>query len=698
MAFVSAVVLPARFGTARFWAAVFAAPALLGIGRLLLGSSFTLALELAAAGAIVLVLPGALIVRALGRPPSLGVAAAAALAWSLAVLFLALVVTFASEANLSLTLAVVILFIGAAVWPAATAAVSVEADRDERRVLLWVLGAAVVFAGLVWWVDGTISGDALFHLARVRKLETFQVLYSVRAANEFVDGGLHPGYAFPLWHGALALVSRIAGVDPALVVGHFAAVLVPLAFLVNYGAGRALFRSWAGGVAVLGAQVAQLGFARAGVGSFEFLALPATAARLLLAPAVLALAFALAQGGSWTLLPALAAAGAALALVHPTYALFLALPLGGFLLARLVLAPRDRRTLFRLAWSLPALVVPFGLYSLWIMPVLNSTIALTDKDRARALEHYASQLDVSGGHYRLAPEAIARGGAAVVAALVAVPLAALAARRLWAAVVLGGALAVLVVVLVPQAFTAFSDEVSLSQGRRLAIFLPLSFALAGGMLLAGRFRRAGVAAALAAGIVLQVVYPGDFGYKVAGGGPGWAVWIAAFGGGAALLAGAWLRREGAEPTRWGALAALAFVIPVAVAGLAHLQRDDRPDPYALSPGLLRELRSIQPRRVIFANLETSYRIAAYATLYVAADPPAHVARTRLNHPYQRRLDVIRFFFRPETDAERMAILDKYIAHAVVVDKTRPYPAHFLGTLRKAYDDERYAVYLVHPPS
>ena len=35
------------------------------------------------------------------------------------------------------------------------------------------------------------------------------------AADEFADGGLHPGYAFPLWHAFLALVGKLAGEDLA---------------------------------------------------------------------------------------------------------------------------------------------------------------------------------------------------------------------------------------------------------------------------------------------------------------------------------------------------------------------------------------------------------------------------------------------------------------------------------------------------
>jgi hypothetical protein len=692
----SAVTLTAPRVSPRFLAGVAAAPALLGVAHLLPETGVGLSLRLAAATVVVLLLPGALILRAIGWPTSPGVAAAGAVSLSLGVVFVALLVTFAGEANLTLTTAVVAIFAGAAVWPAALACPPAS-DRSERLAVLGVLAVGVVLAAIVWWAAGTISGDALFHLARVRKLDDFEILYSVRAANEFIDGGLHPGYAFPLWHGVLALVARIGGVDPAEVVRHLATVLTPLALLVSYGAGRALFRSWAGGVAALTVTLAQLGFSRAGTGSFAFLALPATSARVLIVPAVLALVFALAGGGSWSLLAPLVAAGTALALVHPTYALFLALPLAGLVVARIALEPGDRGGPLRLALALPTLLVPFFLYSLWILPVLNSTVARGEDDRARALGRYAGQLDVVGGAYRLAPDFIARGGAAVVAALLAVPVAALAARRLWGALVLGGSLAVFLVVLVPPVFTPFADAVSISQGRRLAAFLPLVFALAGAAVLLGRLRLVGVVVALAAGALLQALYPGEFSYRVGEGGPGWTVWLALVGGALALALAVWRRPAGPEPTLWAALAAVAFALPMAVTGLADVRKEDRPDRYALTPGLVAELQTIEKRRVILSNLEASYRVAAYAPLYIVGAPPAHVARTKLNRPLHRRRDVVAFFFRRGvSDVRRREILDDYLVHAVLVDKSRRYPREFVRYLYRIYEDERYVLYRVHP--
>ena len=81
--------------------------------------------------------------------------------------------------------------------------------------------AGALLGLLLWHVSGNVGGDGFFHLGRVQKLLAFGDL-STGAVDEFPDGGLHPGYAFPLWHGVLALVAKVSGADPVDVVLHAA--------------------------------------------------------------------------------------------------------------------------------------------------------------------------------------------------------------------------------------------------------------------------------------------------------------------------------------------------------------------------------------------------------------------------------------------------------------------------------------------
>jgi hypothetical protein len=623
----------------------------------------------------VLFLPGAIVARALGLR-----GAAVTLAWSLALVFGALAVTFAVEGSLTLTL-VLLLVAGLAALPFAR-----RAPRPERIPgRWWVLGAGALLGLLLWHVAGEIGGDGLFHLARVRKLEAFDSL-SLGSVNEFADGGLHPGYAFPLWHGFLALVARVAFLDPAAVVLHEASVLAPVALLVAYEAGYALFRRVGPAVAVVCAQVAVTAFAPAHGGAYTALGLPATASRQLLLPAAVALALAYVARPSRGVLVSAAAAGLVLAVVHPTYAIFLWLPFAGFLLVRTLVARGEAK---RIAAALGALVVPAGAYLLWLLPVVRETrsVAPDAGELQRAFEQYRGQLDVfSDTSYRLAPEVFGRAGAVAVAALLFVPLAGLALRRRWAAYVLGGFLAVAAVLLVPALFVQFSDLVSLSQSRRAAGFWPVAFAFAGGLVvLAALLRWLLLPFALAAGIALQLLYPGEFEYRLQEGGPALVTWIAIGGGVVALAIGLWKRPAVERPGGLVGLAAALFVLPVAVHAAANWSPSPARTASPLTAGLVEALRDDVPKgTVVYSDLETSYRIAAFAPVYIAAAPPSHVADTAKNRPYARKAANIRFF-----ETGDLAIPRRYGAQWLVVDGKR---FRIAPPSEPVYEDARYRLY------
>jgi hypothetical protein len=585
-------------------------------------------LRLAAATAVVL-LPGALVALAVGQR-----SVAAAVAWTMAIVFVAWLAVFALNGAIWTAVGAL------AVVGAVAAPFAVRAGRPERPA---IVGAAVAAGGVVlglllWHVAGAVTGDALFHLGRVRKLVELDDLH-LTTVNEFADGGLHPGYAFPLWHGFLALIAEVSGLDPAVVVNHEDSVLAPLACVVAWEAGRAVFRSSAAGVSVAVASVGLYCLAAGGGGSWATMALPGTASRQLLVPAALALFFLHAESRRVAHSIGLAATFGALALVHPTYALFLLAPLGGYAVIRWA---EWRRS----ALALAAATLPVAAVFLWLKPIVDETLSHEPgpAERARALRHYAEQLDISSpSSYHLAPEVVGRAGAIAVGALLLVPLAGFAIRRRWGAFVLGGFVPILALMLVAPLFTHFSDAVSLSQSRRAAGFVPFAFALAGGLAILMRWVVL-VPAALAAGFALQRLWPGDFAYGLRDGGPVAATWVAAGGGAAALVLGLVFRPE--PPLERHVLAAFAtvlFVIPVAIHGFSNWQPRTPLDPHALAPQLVRELERVPPRSIIIAAPETSYRVVADAPVYVVAAPPAHVANTTKNRPYARREDVREWF-------------------------------------------------------
>jgi hypothetical protein len=579
---------------------------------------------------------------------------------------------------------VAVLVLGAIAAVALVPAVWRRADRPLRGTD-FVLPAAVVFGILLWHVAGSIGGDALFHLARVRKLDDLDSL-SLQSVVEFRDGGLHPGYAFPVWHGFLALVAKLAGVDPAAVVLHEAAVLAPLALLVAYEAGVRVLGSAAAGVSVLLAQVALIGLAAGNGGAYTALALPPTASRQLLVPAVIALVFAYLERPSWARLAPVVPATVALALVHPTYAVFLCIPLAGYAVVRLPFAWSEAR---RTLWAVGSVGASTLVAVLPIKSLAADTAGFTPDaaEKRRALKHYADQLDVfSLDRYRISPEVFGRTGAVAVAALVLLPLAALAFRRRWSAFVLGGSLMVFVLTLSSLVFPHFADVVSLSQARRAAGFVPFAFAFAGGAwVLATWARWFALPAALAAGIALQLAFPGDFGYGKSGG-PAIVAWIAAWGAVAAIVAGVALRRDLPLRHAWiGAGAAVLFVIPVAVHGFANWSARPVNHSRDLTPGLVRALREVVPERaVVFADPETSYRVAAYAPVYLAVAPPEHVADTAKNRPYERREDVRRFLRTGDLRVPRRYGAEWIVVHRPSTKLDLPLP--------RVYADSRFVLY------
>src|SRR6188508_3838728 len=84
-------------------------------------------------------------------------------------------------------------------------------------------------------------------------------------------------------------------------------------------------------------------------------------------------------------------------------------------------------------------------------------------------------------------------------------------------------------------------------------------------------------------------------------------------------------------TLFRSLAAGLFVFPVLVHAAWNWSASGERRASPLTPGLVDALRDEVPERaVVYSDLETSYRIAAFAPVYVAAAPPGHVADTEQN--------------------------------------------------------------------
>ena len=576
-------------------------------------------------GTAVVLAPGAAVARALGRR-----SLAHTFAWALAALFVAWAVVFTVHSDIRLAGGLLALvWVGAVVLGhrfRRAAGSHAESGSKLCRVAVWAGG--VVLGWLLWSVEGPVTGDGPFHEGRVRKLVSLGNLH-LRTLDEFKDGGLHPGYAFPLWHAFLAVIAWVAQLDPSIVVQREPSVLTPIVCVLVWESGTVIFGSAFAGLSVLVSSVALFVFAAGYGGSFDNLTLPATAGRQLLVPVALVLLFGWFERRDRVALAGAAVTFGALGLIHATYAVFLLLPLAGYALMRL----SEWKTS---AVGLAAAIVPTGLAALWLKPIADETVSRTTG--LQELVQFRSQLVIENlHHFRVAPQVFGRSGSIAVVSLLVLPVTALARRSRWSAFALGGSLVVLIVMEVSWLFVQFSNVVSLSQSHRAPGFAPAPFVFAGAAALLARSWLV-LPASLAAGIAAQLQWPGDFNYVLMHGGPASATWIALFGGLAALVAAAvFLRRyEPRERHALGFAAVVLFTLPVFVHGFVRWRPQTPVDPLALSPRLIHNLRTKVPKgAIVIAPVETSYRVVAEAPVYVVAVPPPHAANTRANDPYGR---------------------------------------------------------------
>ena len=140
------------------------------------------------------------------------------------------------------------------------------------------------------------------------------------------------------------------------------------------------------------------------------------------------------------------------------------------------------------------------------------------------------------------------------------------------------------------------------------------------------------------------------------------------------------------PLETGAsLAAAAFLIPVFGGGLLDWRRPDPPEIATLTPGLVAAMSDeVEPGTIVYSDSETSFRLAAFAPVYIAVAPPGHVADTEENRPYERARDARQFFRTGE-----LAIARGYGAEYIVVDGLR---SELELDLPVVYSDDRFTVY------
>jgi hypothetical protein len=634
-----------------------------------------------------LVLPGAVILRLLGWPRSLAAALPACAVWS---------VTALAPGFMLMLLVGRGLFV-AILWLLAVIAVGLVLGRGTPVEVEFRLSWALLFLGsmaglalLLWLGSWNNVGDAVEHIARMRKITDLSPpAHHLDQLGLLPPGtGLHPGYAFPLWHATGAVIVWITGLEETTMFRFWPAALVPFVALAIYRAGRSMFGCREAGIATFIAYLGLFAFP-AGVYYFSLISYPGNISIFLFWPLVIDRLFTYLREGGREPLWTIAAAAFAVSAIHGSYAPFMILLVGLFFITRLVIV-RDRSELRRMGLAFGFLTVPFLLFLIWLFPAADSSASTV----SRAGEHFFTIVNRNGSLVSMKADWLTRGGPLAVAALLCVPLASSAMRTRAAAFVASTSAAVILILLVPQIFTPFAHVLSVSQGRRFIFYLPWAFALVGGALILARFRWYAVAAAFLVGLWLHRVWPGDFHYTLHDPGPGWVAWVAAAGAIVAIVLGALGKLDFRYRNTWALPIVAAFTIPVAVPGIYHM-KIDRPEPDRINDHLIAAVNKyVTSDDVVLGPPKSAYRLSAQAPVYIVAAAGGHGGDTVKNQHPLRRLEA-KEFFDPGTSFTRdQAIIDHWGADWVIVRKDIAYPRAFLSRFTPVYDDKNWALYPV----
>jgi hypothetical protein len=670
---------------------VLASLAACAVVCLLPGPGALMPVKLVAATYAALVLPGAVILRLLGWPHSLASALPACATWSVIALAPGFVLMLLTDGGLLVAVLWLLFVIGFGLLLGRRN--PVEMDLRATPLSLWFIAGLVLFSLLTWLGSWTNTGDAVEHIARIRKISE---LDPPRSLDELgllpPDSGLHPGYAFPLWHAAGALEVWISGLEETYLFRFWPSVLVPFALCAMYSAGRSVFGSRSAGVATCAAYLGVFGFPYGGAGFFKLLDYPGNICIFLFWPLVIDRTFAyLRQGGREPILT-VAAASFAVTAIHGSYTPFMIMMIGVFLVVRTAVV-RDRGDLRRLAVMLGAVLIPFFLFLIWLFPIADSAASTL----ARGSQHFATLVDRHGDLVNMKPEWLTRGGAAAIAALLLLPLASAAARTRAAAFIGGTSAFVILLLITPWFFTPFAEVESISQARRLIFYLPFAFAFTGGALILARFRYFAVVGALFAGALLHLKWHGDFAYELKQPGPGWVAWFAAFGAVIVLAAGAAGKLNLRYRNGWALLIVAAFVFPLAVAGIkgmAVLRPEERS---GLSKQLVAAVDEYVTRDdVLLGPTKFAYRLSALSPIYIAAVAGGHGGDTVENNYKERRRDAAAFFIPGTTQQRLEKIVRRWHVQWVLVRKDMPYPREYVSRFPPVYEDNLYALYPVDP--
>jgi hypothetical protein len=635
--------------------------------------------------AILLLMPGLGVWRLLrgGRPTDAGLDLAGAVAVGFALHGALLLVAFGLHLPIWSVAAAAI-----AIGVAAFAIAGLPRTGWEARGHAPFVGIGLA-AGLAGWRLWTLSGDAPYHVGRVRRLLALDRLDFARMP-ELVDGSNHPGYYVPLPHAIIAESAWLTGAAPT---AAYRASVVTLGLLATLLAGALVWSLLHDRALALAGCAVAAAAGLAGVREWSFVADSPSLATQIQWPVLVILAIAYWRERERSTLAAVALLSLSLALTHVTYLPFALVVLGGAAVAGAI---RARGIALRPSIALATAVgAPFVLYGAAVFAAARGTARRVGSGQrlADGLAKWErlDQIAHVGRFVVVHPRMLAGAGLLLVA-LAAMPFAGYLRRR-ETAWISGGIAAIVAAALVPPLPGALGKLVSVNQIRRLPFLeLPWLLVVAGAAGLMAMLGRRALAVALAGGVVLGVVVPQHSTAET-------LLALATCAGAVASLG--WIRTSGvslAVPERaW--LVAVALVGPwgiAAVPDLASALADPPPAPSSLSPGAVRAVRALPPFTVIASEPQSALLLTALTDALVYSVPPGNTADTPANKPTERLRDNRRIFDAAQPPARRLQMMrDRHIA-CLLVDRAvhEKLVANLAADelFARRFQDSRFALY------
>jgi hypothetical protein len=631
------------------------------------------ALAVWAAAGLLLVAPGWCALRAVGLEADLGRAGAAPVAAALSLAVWTPPLAAAYLLGLTLTFVIAAVIAATALLALAVRGAPLALPRAGAVEVAGGALATGAFAYLAWRISTPVVGDALFHVGLMRRLGDVSSL-SFASVSPFLHGPPNAGYALPVLQGAFEGVAKLAGADPVVAFRYLLPPCAGLAIASAYALARAL-TGWR-----------SAGYLAAAMTAWDLCSLinglvlqinqPPPFSLWVLTPAALLL-FWLEIRHSRRAALATVSCVAVIAFVHPTYAIPCLAIAAGMLAG---------------AWraGLPDLRAPLG-----TLVAMTATVggiagwiwweAIRGGHRHPVLSHADEFVIRSGKAVVMYPWAPVFGRGYVLLAILAMVWL-VRYRPLLPAV--GGAAALLVVLLLPGLNTLLIDAVGMGQFHRFWQALPWPVIGAAGACTAGVvLGRWSWAVAVVLAVAFHEVRGVDQFWH-------WPVGIAVV---LALIATLLRLRlpirdrlpGGASPA---AVVLVAGALAAFVANWAPtVWREARAGPYRgppafqtveATPGAIAFFRDLDgPPPVVLAAPDRAFELFGLAGVRTATLPEARTrALPRLDESERNHLG--QAFFSPEsTDARRLEVLRALRVDYVVVDLRDQPPDTVSAVLR-----------------